>query len=139
MEPPRASSSDWLTSEYVLCLYLGIWDPKMHLMGQQSRRRAHALQCTTAGPYNAIPSDFLRDDLRAALVSTYLGSVSSALLRGLERLPIRTHLPSALRSSVQLVNTTVFPFSPLHPSGINSFLETSMAHSTLEAHESVRR
>ena len=74
-------------------------------------------------------------DLHVALASTYLGSVSLALLPGLDRLPTRTHSPTALQKSVQLENTTVSPFSPLHPNGKERFLKTSMAHSTLEAYE----
>ena len=77
-------------------------------------------------------------DLRPALVSTYLGFVSSALLPGLERLPTRTQLPTALRISVLLVSTTVSPYFALTPERDQKFLQTSMAHSTMEAYEDVR-
>ena len=89
--------------------------------GATLKEEAHAFQGTTAGPYNLylLTSHVL--DLRAALVSTYLGCVSSALLPGLERLPTRTHSPTALQKSVQLDNTTVLRFSPLHLNGKNSF------------------
>ena len=72
-------------------------------------------------------------DLRAALVSTYFGSVSTALLPGLERLPTRTHSPTALQKSVQLENTTVSPFFALTPEWEEQILKKSMAHSTVEA------
>ena len=42
------------------CLYLGIWDPFPHLRGATVLKEAHALQCITAGPYNATPADLLR-------------------------------------------------------------------------------
>ena len=120
-------------------LYLGIWDPYPHLIGQPSRRRLTRCNAPTAGPYNAIPSDFLRDDLRAALVSNYLGSVSSALLPGLERLPIRNTLAvgfAKFRATREYDGVSLFAITPEWD---KQFLETSMAHSTMEAHESVRR
>ena len=60
-------------------------------------------------------------DLREALASIFLGSVSSAFLPGVERMPTQTHLLTAFRRSVQLVHTTVLPFSPFLPDGIRSF------------------
>ena len=54
-------------------------------------------------------------DRRAALASISWGSVCSALPTGLERLPTQTHMLTALRRTVQLVNTTVLPFFALSP------------------------
>ena len=70
----------------ILLSILGFRDP--HLMGNPQRR----------GPCVAMNCRWsYLQDLRAALVSTFLGSISSALLASLERLPTRTHLPAALR------------------------------------------
>ena len=95
--------------------------------------RCNALPLGPAMPYLLT---FYVLDLCAALVSTYSGSVSLALLPDLERLPTRTH-SLALQKSVQPENTTVSPFSPL-PEWEAKFLKTSMAHSTTEAYEYVR-
>ena len=70
--------------------------------GATLREEAHAQQCITAGPYNAFPTDlYYVLDLRAVLVSTYLGSVT------------------AMQKSGQLENTTVSSSSPLTPNGKN--------------------
>ena len=116
-------------------LHLDILGPYPHLMGQPSRRRptcCNAPLLDLKKPY-LLTYDVL--DLHVALASTCLGSVSLALLPGLNRLPTGTHSPTALQKSVQLENTTVSPLSPLHPNGKERFLKTSMAHSTLEAYE----
>ena len=69
--------------------------------------------------------------------STCLGVGSLALLPGLERPPIRAHSSTALQKFVQLVNTTVPPFTPSPPNGKKKFLKTSMAYTTIEACEYV--
>ena len=89
--------------------------------GAALKEESHALQYTTAGPTMPYPLTSYVLDLRTALVSTCLGSVSLALLPGLERPPIRAHLPTVLRRSMQLVNTTVLPVSTSSPNGRRSF------------------
>ena len=89
---------------------LGIGDPYPHLMRQPSKRkplRCNATLLVLTVLY-LLTSYVL--DLRAALASTRLGPVFTALLPGLERLPARTHWPTALRRFVQLVNTMLSPY-----------------------------
>ena len=68
-------------------------------------------EALTAGPHNSIHSDFPLVGSMCALGSTYLGSISSSLPPGLERPSIRAHSPTALRKFMQLVNTTLLPFT----------------------------
>ena len=59
-------------------------------MPDYCKEKIISLQCTAAGLHNAIPTDLLRAGLCAALVSTYLGSVSLASLSVSEQPPTRT-------------------------------------------------
>ena len=77
-------------------------------------------------------------DLLAALASIFLGSVFSDLPPGLERLPTPTHLLTALakiRAAREYDGASLFALSP---EWNKKFLKTSMAHSTMDAHEHVR-
>ena len=60
MQPPKASLSGWLTSKYMLCLYLDTLGSKSAPGGASLKEEAHALQCITADPCNDIPTDLLR-------------------------------------------------------------------------------
>ena len=104
---------------YVLSVleYLGSMSA---LDGEPSRRRSMRCNAPLLVRTMLYPLTYNVLDLRAALVSTCLRSISSAFLLALERLPTRTHSPTALRRSVQLVNITVPPLEPLLPNG-NSF------------------
>ena len=96
---------------------LGYFGSYPHLMKQPSKRRPMRFNAPLLVRTMLYPLTYNVLDLLAALVSTCLRSISSAFLPGLQRLPTRTHSPTALRRSVQLVNTTVSPFSPLLPNG----------------------
>ena len=104
--------------EHLLCRYLDIWHSCPHLMEPPSRRqpmRCNALPLVHT-MLHVLTSYVL--DLRPSLASTYLGSVSSALLPGLERLPTRTNSLTALQKSAQLANATALPCSPSLRNGI---------------------
>ena len=109
-----ASLSDRPTSKFMPCLYLGIWDPHPHLRGATVLKEAHALQCITAGPYNATPADLLRAGSVCGLGVDLLGFVSLALLPRLERLPTRTRSSTALRKSKKKVHLQVCPQACLY-------------------------
>ena len=57
MPLPKAWSSDCATSRSMQCLFYVTKVPHAHLTKLLSK--AHALQCTTAGPYNAFPTSLL--------------------------------------------------------------------------------
>ena len=57
---------------------------------------AHAFQCTTAGPYNALPSNLLGvGSVCVALVLTWWASTPSALRLAIELLHVRPRLAKA--------------------------------------------
>ena len=60
MEPLRDSWSDWSTFEIYALSVLGYLGSISAPDGATLKEEAHALQCTTAGPYNALPTDLLR-------------------------------------------------------------------------------
>ena len=59
----------------------------------------HALECATAGPYNAIPSNLLEVALCVALVLTWWAATPSALRLAIELPHVRPRLDKASRKS----------------------------------------
>ena len=82
---------------------------------------AHALQCTTAGPNNAIPTDLLRAGSVRGLGLTDVGFASLASLPVSEQPPLLACSSMALPEVVQLVTVTVPLFVLPLPNGKNSF------------------
>ena len=95
--------------------------------GVTLKEEAHALPCTTTGLYNAVPTDLLRVVSACGLGIDLFGVRIFSLVPGLGRLPTRTHLPTAFRRSVLLVDTMVSPFSAILPSG-KSFEDVDGTH-----------
>ena len=102
------------------------------------KEEAHALQCITAGPYNAVPTDLLRAGSTCGLISLdvcgihilsiaaqYSTAVNSGtLINGLAK----------KRAAHEYDGASIFALSPEWD---KMFLRTSMAHSTIEAYEYV--
>ena len=108
----------------------------------QENKRVHALSVLGfLGSTSALDEATLKEEAHASLLqahtmpdlltffalvpcasvgSTYWGSVSLALLPGLERPLIRAHSSVALPKFVQLVTLTVPPFTPSLPNGKQS-------------------
>ena len=81
------------------------------------KEETHAIQSTTADPYNAFLLTYIELVPCTALALIYLVSTLSALLPGKELPPPRAHSPTAWRKSKQLVDMIVPLFMPPPPSG----------------------
>ena len=113
MHPPRVSWKDCVTLRYAPCLCSAPDEATL-------KEEAHALQCTTAGPCNAIPSDLLRVGSTCGLGPDILGihtlslaarhrtaSNSVTLESGMARINmILTHFCSQLRMKGEILEPT---------------------------------
>ena len=81
------------------------------------RDEAHALQCTTTGPYNAIPTNLLRVGSVCGLGIDILGIHTLSLAAGKRSASNPAHSPTAWRKFKQLVNMIVPPFMFSAPNG----------------------
>ena len=105
--------------------------------GTTLKEEAHALQCTTAGPYNAIPTDLVRAGSACGL-GTYFGIRILSLAARFGTAANSNTLADGLakiRAAREYDGVSLFAFAPEWD---KKFLKTSMAHSTMEACEYVR-
>ena len=75
------------------------------------KAEGHALQCTTAGPYNAIPSNLIGVGSVCGLGPDLVASTPSTLRLAIELLHVRPHLDKALRKSKRLEGVIALLFS----------------------------
>ena len=122
LHPPRVSWKDCVTLRYTLCLCLGIIGSISAPDEATLKEEAQALQCTTAGPCNAIPTDLLRVGSTCGLGPDILGihtlslaarhrtaSNSVALANGMAKKQnnmILSHCCSQLRMKGQILEPT---------------------------------
>ena len=99
----------------------------------------HALECTTAGPYNAYLPIFLELALCVALVLTWWASTPSALRLAIELPHVRPRLDKASRKSKRPVAQLRSYFLSLSADWEKKFLAPSMACSTANAFDTVCR
>ena len=101
------------------------------------KEESHALLCTTAGPYNAMPTDLLR-------VGSVCGLGSD--LRGVHIISLAVRSRTAARSGTLAHDLAKIQtaresdhvaLQTLTPAWEERFLKTSMAFSTMEAYEDV--
>ena len=106
--------------------------------GATLKEEAHALQCTTAGPYNAIPTDLLRAGSVCGLGIDQFGIRILSLAAGFGTAANSNTLADGIaKISAARENDGASIFA-LSPEWNKKFLKTSMAHSTMEAYEYVR-
>ena len=100
------------------------------------KEEAHALQCTTAGPCHAVPTDLLRAGSTCGLGIDLFGILS--LAARYRRAATSNTLADGLRkirAAREYDGASLFAFSLKWN---KKFLKTPMAHSTMEANEYVR-
>ena len=116
-------------------------DPYAHPTRQPSRPKNHALQCTTAGPNHAIPSHFLGVGSVCGLGPDLVGIHSISLAARYRVAACSTTLTQGLdkskRSWTQL--HSYFRSLSLHSGRKNFFFFPSMAYSTADAFDIIRR
>ena len=88
MHPPESGGEIVIFEMYSLSV-LGFFGSKAAPDEATLRDEAHALQCTTEGPYNAFPTDLLRLGSMCGLGLDKLGSALSAQPPGKELPPTR--------------------------------------------------
>ena len=102
------------------------------------KEEAHALQCSTAGPKNAIPTDVLRVGSACGLGIDLFGIRILSLAARYRTAANSNTLADGLvkiRAAREYDGASLFALSP---EWNKKFLKTSMAHSTMEAYEYVR-
>ena len=99
----------------------------------------HALQCTTAGPYNAIPSKLLAVGSVCGLGPDLVGIHSISLAAHYRVASCSSHFAEALKKSVRQVGTIASPLFALSPNWEHGFLIPSMAIHTADAFDIVCR
>ena len=92
----------------------------------------HALQCTTAGPYNALPFTLLGFGSVCGLSPELVGIHFISLAARHRVAACSTTLAEALRRSIRLVDTIALLFAR-SPIWDKEFLVPSMANSTADA------
>ena len=103
------------------------------------KEEAHALQCTTAGPCNAIPTDLLRVGSMCGLDLDVLG-IHSLSLAARHRTAAKSGLLASGKAKVQAARgVDRAPIYAITSEWKEKCLNPSMAQSTMEAHESVCR
>ena len=125
---PKAWLSDCVTSRFLRSLCRVLLDLCVHQMRQAEN---HALQCTTAGPYNAISSTLLGVGSICGLVPDLVAFIPSAWLLAIELRHARPRLAKVLRRSTRLVGTIALLFWPSVLE--KKFLVPSMAFGTADA------
>ena len=112
MHLPKAWLSDCVTSRFMRSLCWDFFDPYVLLIRQPSKAENHALQCTTAGQYNAILSTLLGVGSVCGLGPDLVGVFTPPALRlAIELLHARPRFATALRKSIRLVDTIALLFS----------------------------
>ena len=102
------------------------------------KEEAHALQCTTAGPCNAISTDLLRAGSACGLIIDLCGIHILSLAARFTTAANSNTLADGLakvRAAREYDGVSLFA---LPPEWNEKFLKTSMPHSTMEAFEYVR-
>ena len=108
-------------------------------MNESTKDEAHALQCTTAGPYNAIPTDLLRVGSMCGLGLDVLGIHTlnlAARYRTAANSGTLANGPAKIHAARECHRSSIYVLSPEWK---EKFLHTSMACSTVEASEFVCR
>ena len=108
-------------------------------MNESTKDEAHALQCTAAGPYNAIPTDLLRVGSMCGLGLDVLGIHTLSLAARYRTAANSGTLANRLAKIHAARECDRSSICALSPSWKEKFLHTSRACSTVEASEFVCR
>ena len=112
-------------------LYLDILGSISAPDGATLKEEAHVLQCTAAGPYNAIPTDLCRAGSACGLGIDLFGIRILSFAAQWRSAANSNTLADGLAQISAAREYDGVSLSPSHPNGKERFLKTSMAHSTL--------
>ena len=119
------------------CRFSGIWGSISAPDRATLKEEAHALQCITAGPYNAIPTDLSRVGSTCGLGLDVLG-IDMLSMAARYRTAVKSGtLNNGLKKIRAAREYDRAPIFALSHEWDEVFLRTSMAHNTTEAYEYV--